>query len=198
MKQDVYVYTHAGALYINLTNRCTNECVFCVRSKMDGIDGSNLWLENEPEAADIIALLGDMEGFEEVVFCGFGEPLIKLDEVLAIAKYVKEKGKKTRVNTNGHASAYHQKDVPQLLKGLIDVVSISLNATDAKRYQQLCRSIYHTEAFNHVLDFARDCVKAGIRTKLSVVDIIGKEEVDQARQIAEEIGAELKVRHYIK
>jgi len=198
MKPNVYVYAHAGALYINLTNQCTNDCVFCLRSKMDGIDGNNLWLDKEPTTADIIAQLGDMQGYEEVVFCGFGEPLIKLSEVLEIAKYIKQKGKKTRINTNGHANAFHKKNVPQLLKGLIDVVSISLNAASANRYQKLCRSVYDEEGFNHVIDFSKDCVAAGIRTKLSVVDIIGKEEIEEAGKIAQEIGAELKVRHYIQ
>lgn len=198
MKQNIYVYSHAGALYINLTNQCTNNCVFCLRTKMDGIDGNNLWLEKEPSAADIIEQLGDMKGVEEIVFCGFGEPLIKLSEVLEVAKYVKQRGKKTRVNTNGHASVFHKKDVPKLLKGLIDVVSISLNATNAKHYQKLCHSVYGEEAFNYMIEFAKGCVAQGIRTKLSVVDVIGKEEIEEAEKLAKEIGAELKIRHYIQ
>jgi TatD family-associated radical SAM protein len=164
---------------------------------MEGIDGHNLWLSREPSAKEVIGDLGSMEGFDEIVFCGFGEPLIKLDELLEIAQYVKSKGKKTRINTNGHANAFHQKDVPQLLKGIIDVVSISLNAATPKHYQKLCRSIYNEEAFNHVISFAKGCVQAGIRTKLSVVDVIGREEIEEARRIAEEVGAEFKVRHHI-
>lgn len=198
MKQNIYVYPHAGALYINLTNQCTNDCVFCLRTKMDGIDGNNLWLDKEPSTADIIEQLGDMEGYEEIVFCGFGEPLIKLKEVLEVAEYVKQKGKKTRVNTNGHASVFHKRDVPKLLKGLIDVVSISLNAIEPKHYQKLCRSEYGEEGFKHMIEFAKDCVAQGIRTKLSVVDVIGKEEIEEAQKLAQTIGAELRVRQYIK
>ena len=198
MKKDIYVYTHAGAIYINLTNRCTNDCVFCVRSRMEGIDGANLWLDKEPTATEVIAELKGMEGYDEVVFCGYGEPLIQLDEIIEIAGYVKQIGKKTRINTNGHANAFHQKDVPVLLKGLIDKVSISLNATDAQKYQKICRSVYKEEGFSHMLEFARGCVQAGIRTVLSVVDIIGEEEIEKARKIASDIGAEFKVRQFIK
>lgn len=198
MKKDIYVYTHAGALYINLTNRCTNDCVFCVRSRMEGIDGTNLWLDKEPTAAEVIEELKGMESYDEVVFCGYGEPLIKLDEIIEIAKYLKQAGKKTRINTNGHANAFHQKDVPALLKGLIDKVSISLNATDAAKYQKICRSVYQEDGFAHMLDFARGCVQQGIRTVLSVVDIIGEEEIEKARKIAADIGAEFKVRQFIK
>jgi TatD family-associated radical SAM protein len=198
MSKDVYVYEHAGALYINLTNRCTNDCAFCLRTRMDGLDGNYLWLSKEPTAAEVIAALGDMEGYDDVVFCGYGEPLIKLDEIIEIATYVKGKGKRTRINTNGHASAFHQKDVPPLLKGIIDKISISLNATDAVKYQKICRSVYKEQGFEYMLDFARGCVAAGIKTVLSVVEIIGEEEIEKARKIVADIGADFKVRTFIK
>ena len=132
-----------------------------------------------------------------MVFCGFGEPTIKLDELLEVAKYVKQKGKKTRLNTNGHASAFHHRDVPRALRGLIDTVSISLNAVTKERYQKLCHSVYGEEGFENMLEFARRCVEEGIHTVLSVVDIIGAEEIEEARKLTEKIGANFRVRKYI-
>jgi TatD family-associated radical SAM protein len=197
MKKDIYVYTHAGAIYINLTNRCTNDCVFCVRSRMEGIDGTNLWLDKEPTAAEVIAELKGMEGYDEVVFCGYGEPLIKLNEIIEIAGYVKRMGKKTRINTNGHASAFHGRDIAAELKGIVDEVSISLNNSDPGKYNEVCRSAYGKEGYLHMLQFARDCVAAGIAVKFSVMDIIGEEDIQKCKKIADEIGAGFRVRTFI-
>ncbi len=196
MEKDVIVYPYRNALYINLTNRCTNTCDFCIRKKMDGVGEKNLWLKADPTAAEVISELGEMEGYDEVVFCGYGEPLLRLDEVLEIAAYIKAKGKRTRVNTNGQAGLYHKKDIPPLLKGLIDTAYVSLNAPDKERYNELCHSVYGKEAYSKIIEFAKGCVAAGIKTVLSVVDIISKEEIEEAEKIAKSIGAELKIRKY--
>jgi TatD family-associated radical SAM protein len=197
MKEDIYVYEHAGKLYVNLTNQCTNACTFCLRNHVDGIDGQPLWLTKEPTAREVMEKMGDLQGYEEVVFCGFGEPVIKLDEIKEIAAYAKGKGKKTRLNTNGQGSAYHGRNIAPELKGLIDTVSISLNASSAEHYDELCRSIYGKDAYSHLLEFAESCVKEGIRTVLSVVDVVDEDEIERSRRIAEGIGATLRVRkHY--
>lgn len=194
---NTYVYQLGDATYINLTNQCTNDCTFCVRNTHDGVGGYNLWLDNEPEAQDIISTLEELPSVEKAVFCGLGEPTMRHEVLIEVAKYLKTRGTHIRLNTNGQGSASASEDLAAKFNGLIDVVSISLNASSAEEYQRLCRSRYGEEAYAHMLSFAQSCVKNGIDTVLSVVDIIGEEEVEKCRAIAEGIGARLRVRRYI-
>lgn len=193
---DLYVYEYGGKAYINLTNRCTNNCTFCIRNHEDGVGGYYLWLTKEPTAKEVTDLLE--KDRKDVVFCGFGEPTIKIDELKEIAKFVKEYGGHVRINTNGHASAFHGRNIAAELKGIVDEVSISLNNSDPGKYDELCRSVYGKQGYLHMLQFARDCVANGIAVKFSVIDLIGQEDIEKCRKIAEEIGAGFKVRTYIK
>jgi TatD family-associated radical SAM protein len=195
--KDTYIYKLKNAIYINLTNACTNNCTFCVRNEHDGVGGYYLWLQKEPSAQDVIALLKAEEDVAEIVFCGLGEPTMRLDTLLEIAAYLKTRGSHIRLNTNGQGSAFAGEDIAPKLRGLVDIVSISLNAPSAKEYDRLCRSVYGEEAYAHLLDFAKSCVAQGIDTVLSVVDIIGGDEIDKCRKIAEGIGARLRVRKYM-
>ncbi|MEI6100421.1 MAG: TatD family nuclease-associated radical SAM protein [Eubacteriales bacterium] len=192
---DLYVYEYDGKAYINLTNRCTNSCTFCIRNHEDGVGGYYLWLTKEPTAQEVIDLLKKDQ--KDVVFCGFGEPTIKIEELKEIARFVKGYGGNVRINTNGHASAFHGRDIAKELKGIVDVVSISLNNSDPGKYNEVCRSIYGKQGYLHMLQFARDCVANGIAVKFSVMDLIGEEDIEKCRKIAEEIGAGFKVRTYI-
>lgn len=195
---DTYVYKYGSSIYINLTNRCTNACTFCIRIAHPGVGGHNLWIRQEPEARDVIALLEAEPTIEKAVFCGFGEPTIRLEVLLEVAKYLKSRGASVRLDTNGQGSAFAGRDITPELKGLVDAVSISLNAPDAKGYQQLCRSAFGEEAYGHVLDFARGCVAQGIETVFTVVDIIGEGKIEQSRKIAESVGAKFRIREYIE
>ncbi len=194
---DTYIYKIGEAFYINLTNQCTNDCVFCVRNSKDGVGGYHLVLEKEPEAEDIIKEFEQIDHVEKAVFCGFGEPTMRYKVMIKVAKYLKSRGVHIRLNTNGQGSACAGHDIVPGLAGLIDVVSISLNASSAKEYQRLCRSEFGKEAYAHMLSFAKSCLSHGIDTVMSVVDIIGEEEVEKCRRIAEQTGARLRVRHYI-
>jgi|AGTN01.2.fsa_nt_gi radical SAM protein, TatD family-associated len=195
--RDTYIYRLGEAIYINLTNRCTNDCTFCVRNNSDGVGGYHLYLQKEPSAQDVIALLEKEENVAEIVFCGLGEPTMRLDALLETAAYLKTRGSHIRINTNGQGGAYAGEDIAPRLRGLIDIVSVSLNASGAQQYDRLCRSAYGEEAYAHLLDFAKSCVAQGIDTVLSVVDVIGGDEIEKCRSIAEGIGARLRVRHYI-
>ncbi len=189
-----YVYKLGNALYIKLTNRCTNRCRFCVRNKCSGVGGYDLWLDREPTPQEVIDRIDAPSKYNEIVFCGYGEPMVKLDEIIAIARVLKEKGARIRINTNGQANLYHGKNVVPELEGLVDAISISLNAPTAEKYDQLCHSIYGAEAFDAVLDFARECVKIIPKVVFTVVDILPPEDMERCRRIAEQIGAEFRVR----
>jgi TatD family-associated radical SAM protein len=195
---DKIAYQIGDNLYINLTNRCTNACSFCVRNSYAGVGGYDLWLEREPSTEEILAAIGDPKPYKEIVFCGYGEPMLRLDQILKVSRQMKAQGKKIRINTNGHANLYHGENVVPRLKGLVDTVSISLNAPDAETYQEICKSEFGEGAFQAVLDFARECVKVIPRVILSVVDILSEEDIMKCQKIASEMGADFRLRQYIE
>ena len=196
---DTCVYELENKLYINLTNRCTNACVFCVRNGNQGVGRHNLWLEKEPSAAEVIDALkkARFEKYGEIVFCGFGEPTYKLDEIIEIGGFIKKNKKRARLNTNGHGNLIHGRDITAGLAKAIDTVSISLNAPTAAGYQKICNSEYGLTAFDAMLEFARLCVPKFKKTVLSVVDTIGKAEIERCRKVCAGVGAEFRVRAVI-
>lgn len=192
------VYEFEGSLYINLTNRCSNDCDFCIRNIKNGVGGGrDLWLADDPDAAHVKTLLDgyDLSEYSSVVFCGFGEPTCALSVLLDVAHYLKERGAATRINTNGQANLINGIDnVPQLLAPCIDTVSVSLNASDAEKYQQICHCVYGEKGFAAMIEFTRQCVAAGIDTVMSVVDCIGEKEVKACAEVAKSTGARFRVR----
>lgn len=192
------VYEVGDSIYINATNKCTNACSFCVRNYDDMIYG-DLWLDKEPTCEDVLNDLKkyDLSKYESVVFCGYGEPTYRLDVIKTVSKYAHENGLKTRINTNGHGNKINTENAAKVLCENVDIIGISLNEVDAKSYNEICNSVYGEEAFNIMLDFAKECVDLGGHVVLSIVDIIGQEKVEKAKQIAKNIGAELRVRALI-
>lgn len=196
--KDTYTYQIGENLYINLTNRRTNRCTFCVRNGKETYEGHALWLKGqEPTAEQVISEIGDPKKYREVVFCGFGEPTYSLDALLKIAEYVHERGGKTRLNTNGHGSLIWGRNIAPCLAGLLDGVNISLNAPTKEEYETLCLPKIGG-AFEAMLDFARQCKESGINAWFSVVDCIGKEKIEECKKIADRVGIPLRVRAMIK
>ncbi len=192
-------YPFEGHLYINLTNRCTNKCKFCIRFTPSGVDGIDLWLEYEPTAEEIIEALkkADYLSYDEIVFCGYGEPMYRQQAILEVAKFIKETScAKIRINTNGHGNLIAGEDITPKLSGLVDVISISLNAKNAKEYNEICVSDYGEDGFWAMLDFAKRAKEYVPRVILSVVDTISKEDIEACRKIAEEVGVEYRIRAY--
>ncbi|MEE0944147.1 MAG: TatD family nuclease-associated radical SAM protein [Clostridia bacterium] len=192
-------YPFEGHLYINLTNRCTNKCKFCIRFTPSGVDGIDLWLEREPTVEEIKAALikAEFKKYNEIVFCGYGEPMLRWDTVVEVAKFIRENSDaKIRINTNGHANRAAGKDITPELDGLIDVISISLNAKNAKEYNEICVCDYGEDGFYEMLDFAKKAKQYVPSVVLSVVDTISKEDIEACRKIAEETGVEYRVRVY--
>ena len=193
------VYKFENQLYINLTNRCTNKCKFCIRFTPSGVDGIDLWLNREPEADEIIAELEkqDFSSYKTITFCGYGEPTLRFDVMKEVARFIKENSQCTvKLNTNGHGNVALGRDITPEMKGLIDIVSISLNAKNAKEYNEICVSDYGEDGFFHMLDFAKKAKDYVPEVILSVVDTISKEDIEACRKIAEEIGVTYRVRIY--
>jgi len=199
MKNKSIVYEYGNKLYVNLTNRCPCKCSFCIRQFSDTVgDSAELWLKAEPTAAEVIAELGKYElpSFSEVAFCGFGEPTEALDVLLDAAAWLKLSSATTRVDTNGLSDLINEKPTAHLMAGLIDTVSISLNASNAERYNALCLPKFGTASFDGILHFARDCQKNALNVLFTVVDVIGEEEIQSCQKLADSAGIPLRVRTY--
>ncbi|MBD5157002.1 MAG: TIGR04100 family radical SAM protein [Butyrivibrio sp.] len=186
-------------LYVNLTNKCPCACTFCLRQTRDSMENSGtLWLEREPSIEEIIADFANfnMDEFNEVVFCGFGEPTERIGAVLQVARYVKDTyGKKTRINTNGLGNLVNGRDICPDMEGLIDTVSISLNTPNKERYYELTRSRFGIGSFDAMLDFAKSAVKYVPNVVMTTVaTTISPEEEEECRKISEQIGAKYRIR----
>lgn len=192
---DVYVYKIENSLYINLTNKCNNNCVFCIRAGGD-LSGYNLWLKKEPSAQEVIDILKQYPQIKSIVFCGYGEPTYKLDELIKIATYAKENGYTVRLDTNGLGNAINGKDITLDLKNCVDVISISLNADNKELYDKVSRPSIN-DSFAQLIDFAKKAISKGIKVVLTAVDIIEEESAEKCRLLASELGAEFRLREYI-
>lgn len=192
-REFIVSYCIGSKLYLNVTNRCSNRCDFCIRESKSGI-GYNLWLEKEPTAQEILGLVNDPGQYEEIVFCGYGEPLCRLDVVKEVAGQLRQMGAKCiRINTNGKANLLYKRNIIPELMGLVDTISISLNAHNAVTYVEICKPLEGEEAYYSILDFARRSVGVIPRVVLSVVEWPGV-NVEACRAIAREIGAEFRLR----
>ena len=191
-----YTYQIGNNLYVNITNRCNADCFFCNRKGDATLQGYNLKMtkDEEPPAETYIAEIGDPAEYGEIVFCGYGEPTIRWDVVKKIARYVKDNGGKTRLNTNGHGSFINKRDITPEFNGLIDVVSISINTVDPRQYAKIMK--LDTRFFNEMVTFAKN-VKQFVDLLVMTVVSIDEIEISKAKHVVEnKFGAEFRVRPY--
>jgi radical SAM enzyme (TIGR04100 family) len=188
------------SIYINLTNKCPCDCSFCIRSSDKIKEFDDLWLKIEPTVKEVINEIEkhDLSKYKEVIFCGYGEPLIRLDAILEISNYLKERSNiNIRINTNGLGDLINKKEVAPLLSKTIDSVSISLNASNADEYLKITKSKFGIESYEALLKFAASCQKYIKDVRLTVVDIIGESEIKKCREICKKHNLNLKVREFI-
>lgn len=199
----VITYPVKSGLYVNLTNRCPCACEFCLRNNAPGVFGSDsLWLDREPTVDEIIASIEsrNLDDFTELVFCGYGEPTERLDDLLAVAKHVKSirPGMHVRVNTNGLSDLIHGEPTAAKLKGLVDTVSISLNTPDPEEYLKVCRPKFGLESWQSMLDFARSCRDYVPNVVMTIVDapVTTPEIQEKCKAITDSLGVRLRIRPY--
>ena len=195
------LYKVHNNLYVNLTNRCTCSCTFCLRNEKETVgESSTLCLEHEPSVEEVKKEFEkfNMDEYNEVVFCGFGEPTERIDDLIEIAKFVKEKyHKKIRINTNGQGSLSNGKDIAPMMKGVIDIVSVSLNTPNEKRYNEIVRSRFGDQAYQAMLSFVKEVKKYVPEVVLSTVSTtITKEEEEECRKICEDLGVTYRIRPF--
>ncbi len=188
-------YVIRNSLYLNITNRCTNSCSFCAKFSDFTVKGHQLCLEREPSLEEVMDAIGDPTAYDEVVFCGYGEPLLRLDLVKAIASALKKMKITIRVNTDGQANLVHGRNILPELAGLVDSISISLNAPDAATYQKICCSEFGEQGYEALKLFiveARQYIPSVTATAVTVPGI----DIDACRQVAEDLQVEFRERIY--
>ncbi|GHT59745.1 hypothetical protein AGMMS49531_04340 [Endomicrobiia bacterium] len=190
-------YVFEGNLYLNITNRCMMACPYCIKHKWaNKFNGNNLKLEREPSYQEVIESIGDPTKYKEVIFCGYGDSLIDIGAVEKIAKWIKEHKGMVRINTSGLANRYHGKNILPELKGLVDVISISLNGSNPKEHNKLNRPMFKEESFDEVLKFAKEAKNYIPKVVITVVELPGF-DVSKVEKLAKEIGVWFRTRPYL-
>lgn len=200
IKAENFVYYVGKNIYINLTNRCPCACTFCIRQNGDGAYGSgSLWLAREPSADEVLSAIAekDLSEVSEFVFCGYGEPMERAEDVSYIGKELKRLyGKSVRLNTNGLSDLINGKETAYLLEGAVDVVSVSLNSGDEESYLKVTRPKFGKGSFEAMQKFAVECKKYVPQVMFTVVDVIPEREIELSREISERLGITLRIRKY--
>ncbi|MDO8747384.1 MAG: YchF/TatD family DNA exonuclease, partial [Thermodesulfovibrionales bacterium] len=184
-------YKIRDSLYLNITNRCTNKCSFCVRFHSDYVKGHNLRLSAEPTEEELKTAIGDPVQYKEIVFCGYGEPFLRFEIVKDIARWIKERGGRVRINTNGHGNIINRRNILPELKGFVDVISVSLDASDEKVYDRICKPDFKN-AFHEVILFIKEARQYIPDVQATVVEMEGV-DVEKSRKITDELGVKLRV-----
>lgn len=193
-------YEVGNKLYLNITNRCPCSCEFCIRNTGDNAYGSEpLWLDREPSVDEIIDNLKqrDLEKYEEIVFCGFGEPCERIEDMVSVCRYLKSvNAPKIRLNTNGLSDLINERKTAHLLKDAVDVVSISLNTSSAEEYDKLCHPKFGLKSFEAILSFASDVKSYVPQVIFSLVDVIPQEQIEECKAISQRLSIPLRIRKY--
>ncbi len=189
-------YKIRNSLYLNITNRCTLSCTFCAKFKSFEVKGHNLKIKKEPTVEEILNAVGDPLDYREIVFCGFGEPLLRLDVVKEVSRILKEKGAKIRIDTDGLANLVYGRNIVPELKGIVDCISVSINAPDPKTYAIICPSSYGERAFFAVKDFILEAKKHIGETIATCVDLPGIDVESCRRVVEQELGVKFRLRRY--
>ncbi len=194
------VYTYGNQAYLNITNACPCRCTFCIRNNGDSVgEATTLWFEHNPSIDEIKA---EIDAFDfskynnSITICGYGEPTCALNNLIDACKYLREKGVKIRLNTNGLSDLINKRETAKEICQVIDSVSISLNAPTAEKYNEITKPSFGEKSFDAMLKFAKECKEYGIPVKLTVVDVISKEDIEDCRKLCEEIQIPLRVREY--
>lgn len=203
IRSQTFAYIVGNGIYINLTNRCTNDCTFCLRNNGDTAYGSDsLWLEREPSPDEVIAQIDDIyfDKCESFVFCGYGEPTCRFDALIETAQKLKKAYPDIpiRLNTNGQSELINGEESTKMLFGLIDSISISMNASNEIDYDKLCHSVFGKKAYSAMIEFASHCVGNIALVQFSVVETtLSDDDIRKCQENVDKIGARLRIRKFI-
>ncbi len=189
-------YPIRDSLYLNITNRCTNDCYFCVRAFSDFVKGHKLNLDKEPSVSELLDAIGNADNYREIVFCGYGEPTLRLDVIKEVSRTLKQKGKAVRLVTNGHGNLINERPIAKELAGLVDKLSVSLNVDNSEKYSGVCKPKFKGNVFEEIKRFIAESKEAGIAVEVTCLDI-PEADIDKCRFIAEkELGVAFRLRRH--
>ena len=188
-------YRIRNSLYLNITNRCSNRCSFCAKFDDFTVKGHLLRLDHEPDAAEVLDAVGDPTRFDEIVFCGYGEPLLRIDLVKEVATALKNKGCRIRINTDGQANLVHGRNILPELEGLVDSISVSINAADPETYERLCHTPFGRDGFAAVCAFLKEAPRFIPEVTATAVTVPGL-DIAPVRRLAESLGVVFREREY--
>lgn len=190
-------YVYGDNLYLNITNRCMMACPYCIKHKWSNdFRGNDLKLDKEPSIEEVIKAIEDPKKYNEIIFCGYGDALVNPQAVIEISKWVKNNGGKVRINTAGLANKYHNKNILPELKGLVDVISISLNGSDPKEFNELNRPMFKEESFDEIISFAKLAKEYIPTVVITAVELPGL-DISKVERIVKEAGVNFRVRPYL-
>ena len=193
---EVIAYELHGNCYLNITDRCTLRCAFCPKfNKTWEVQGYDLRLKFEPSVEQILAAVGDVSRYQEIVFCGLGEPTLRLDVLLQVAERLKQQAAKIRVNSDGLANLVHGRDVTPELAGKVDALSISMNAQNEVVYNRHCRpKNEYPGAYQAMLEFARRAKEFVPSVTLTAIDGLEGVDIEACREIARKLDVHFRRR----
>jgi len=194
-QHETIAYKIRNSLYLNITNRCSNRCTFCAKFDDFTVKGHHLLLKQEPSVKTVLAAIGNRSDFDEIVFCGYGEPLIRLDLIKEVAAELKKRGHRIRINTDGQANLVHGRNILPELAGIIDTISVSLNSADPEQYQQLCQTPFKDDGFKAVCDFLR-AAPSFIPTVIATAVTLPEVDIEAVKSLAAELGVSFREREY--
>jgi TatD family-associated radical SAM protein len=192
--EQTVAYTIDDRLYLNITDRCTLTCAFCPKTLGSRqVHDYDLTLDHRPEFAEVVAAIGDPGDYSEVVFCGYGEPTLRLGLLLEVAAWIKERGGRVRLNTDGLASLANKRDVLPEMAGLIDAVSVSLNAQSPEVYIRHCQPAL-PGAYQAVLAFLQEAPRYIPEVTATAIDGLDGVDIEACARIARMCGARFRRR----
>jgi TatD DNase family protein len=190
-------YVYGSNLYLNITNRCMMACPYCIKNKWDNeFMGNNLKLENEPPYEEVIKAIKDPKKYKEVIFCGYGDALVNIEAVKKISKWIKDNGGRVRINTAGLANRYYGRNILPELKGIVDVISISLNGSNPKEHNELNHPMFNEESFDEVIKFADEAKNYISEVVITAVEFPGF-DISKIEEIAKKVGVQFRSRPYL-
>ncbi len=192
-------YPIRNSLYLNITDRCTLECRFCPKHTAQGpvVHEYDLSLDHRPEVEEIIATIGDPTAYEEIVFCGFGEPTLRLKVLLEVARWIKQHGGKVRINTDGLANLVNKRNVLPEMQGLVDSLSVSLNAQNEEVYARHCQPAL-PGSWQALLDFLAEAPKYIPKVTATAIDGLEGVDIQACEKLATKLGVAFRRRELDK
>lgn len=189
-------YEIRGSLYLNITDRCTLACAFCPKTQgVKQVHDFDLTLDHRPEVEEIIEAVGDPSRYEQVVFCGFGEPTLRLKVLLEVTRWIKAHGGRVRINTDGLGNLANKRNIlPELKDAGVDALSVSLNGQNEAVYDRHCVPALKG-SFQAVLDFLRLAPNYIGEVTATAIDGLEGVDIAECERIAKELGVGFRARH---